>query len=80
MKSNKKADDLVNKQSKQLLDDYIKQKNRDLFHTYHIQAKQFPTSFAIKNQSLKVFCYFLLLKYAPKVLILREKLRQYFLH
>ena len=62
------------------LSDYIKQKNRDLFYTYHIQAKQFPTSFAIKNQSLKVFCYFLLLKYAPKVLILREKLRQYFLH
>ena len=28
MKSNKKADDLVNKQSKQLFDDYIKQKNK----------------------------------------------------
>lgn len=28
MKSNKKADDLINKQSKQLFDDYIKQKNK----------------------------------------------------
>lgn len=51
----------------------IKEKNFSIFKEKHKFIKEIPNNFVRNNRNFKRYIYFLLLKYAPRLLILREK-------
>lgn len=56
------------------LSDYVKQKEKTHFFKNLKYVKTFSTFFVIKNRSIKIILYFLILKYSPNILFFKEKI------